>query len=159
MEPVSLGDFGDFGGFRIATAQGAAHLLHAVQSNVAVQSHTQVLLATRAPQAPGYAKRGAEMGGALKQVDLQQRLEASQNIPMPASGRGFPMGRANPHAIDQAMQQLLLQSMRRRGVGKRPRSGFGHLNSCSMEVTQIPLDPWGWLPSRNAPHKAQGSSR
>jgi hypothetical protein len=57
---------------------------------------------------------------------------------MPIGGPHFPLNRALREALDKSLDHLLLQPVRRLGVGEHVRSSFDSANCRLMQLAQLP---------------------
>ena len=74
----------------------------------------------------------------LLRLSLQQRFQAECDVPVLTRGGCSLDRRAFREALDQCMDQLLLQPMRRFGIDHRSRPPLDQTNGGRMEVAQMP---------------------
>ena len=137
LEAVPPCDLGNAGDIRSSASQGAMHLLHPAEATVFARAHTQMLVAARAQQAVGNPEGRADVGHAQERFISNQILEASKNIAVAATSRGLLVS-CSRETLDQGMEQLLLQPMRRLKVGERRSARFSHPDGGPMELAQFP---------------------
>ena len=103
-----------------------------------VRAHPQVLLAALAQRFFRDAERPADFGSVQKGLILEQILEPRKDVSMPTGGLGFLVARSCRQALDQGVDQLMLQPVRRLIVGERSRAHVGRADGGLVEVTQFP---------------------
>jgi hypothetical protein len=97
-----------------------------------------VLLAALAQRALRDTQRRADFANVRKGLVLQQILKPGKDASMSAGGLGLLVGRSPRQALDQGVDQLVLQPVRRVIVGERSRARFGCTDGGLVEVAQLP---------------------
>jgi hypothetical protein len=137
-EAVSSGNLGDARRARIFIAQNVTHLLHAAEIDVTARAYAQVLLAALAQQPLRNTDFSTDIGHARNAARREQILKARENVSVATCGTRFFMSLACQETLDQGMDQLLLQPVRRFGIDKCSRTSFGPPNSRLVQATHLP---------------------
>ena len=107
-----------------------------------------MFLATAAQHPLRDARHRAYFANAQKGLELEQTLEPGENFPMPMRGHILVHWPCR-QALDQSMDQLLLQPVCRLAVGEHSRPSFGCAYGRSTEVAQPPASRRRRLPSHD----------